>query len=459
MKISPLRVGLTLCLGLFFGALDAQPIQLIRSKKTTVGLGSGINILVGNVLVRQGEATVACDSLWWDTRSQRLSAHGQVVYRKGKEWSVQARSMNYDQVVAQFQGNVRAQQKEARIQTEVLTVFQGDGSARWNQPATLQLKDGSLTCRSGTLNSKTGRHKFDKSVIFKQKDSELRTESLEYDESSRWGYLPVPGTLTRDSTRITFNAGRWHAGNEEGFFWGNAAAEQPHFRAFGDTLGIHPEGWSASGKARVFRWQNGDSLALHARTLLVREERWLAGPDARFWTPDFQAASDSLIYHTSDSTLLFLRKNRPPVAFSGSYQIQSDTLFMVWRSQKSDSLYMGGNPLISGWNDSNQVDQMAGKRAFGFFNPSGLELVQLRRNAQAKYHTWDNDSYLGINTITGPILTLYFNNSELNQVRITGSTSGVLDPPNPEKPAELLPGYSDRRSERLSKMEAISGRK
>ncbi|MDP4859518.1 MAG: hypothetical protein NWQ77_04685, partial [Schleiferiaceae bacterium] len=88
----------------------AQPIQLVRSQKTTIGLASGINILVGQVTVRQGTATVSCDSLWWDTRSQRFTAHGQVVYRKGKGQTVRSRNLTYDQVLAYFTGNVRAEQ-------------------------------------------------------------------------------------------------------------------------------------------------------------------------------------------------------------------------------------------------------------------------------------------------------------------------------------------------------------
>ena len=159
---------------------------------------------------------------------------------------------------------------------------------------------------------------------------------------------------------------------------------------------IHSLPVQADGHPRdVHTWQNNDSLALRADRLDAQDNRWLAGPSAQFWTPDFQASADSMVYHQKDSTLLFLRQSKPPVAFSGPYQIQSDTLYMVWRSGRSDSLYMGGNPLISGWNDSNQVDQMAGKRAHGFFTSTGLEQVILRRNAQARYHTWDKSKYLG----------------------------------------------------------------
>jgi hypothetical protein len=166
-----------------------------------------------------------------------------------------------------------------------------------------------------------------------------------------------------------------------------------------------------------------------------------------------------MVYHRTDSNLVFLRKNRSPVAFSGAYQIQSDTLFMAWRANRSDSLYMGGNPLISGWNDSNQVDQMTGKKAHGFFQNTGLERVILRKNAQAYYHTWDNNSYLGINKITGPNLILSFDKSVLTGVEIDGNATGELSPTNAAKDPPLLPGYSDRRSECLSRTEAISGRK
>lgn len=439
--------------------LTAQPIQLVRSKKTTIGLASGINVLVGDVAVRQGGATISCDSLWWDTRSQRCTAHGHVVYRKGKSQIVRAQNLTYDQVLAYFTGNVRAEQDRTTIQTESLSVLVADGTARWSQGAKIKLTDGTLTCRMGVLNGKSGIHRFEKSVVLEQKDGTLRSEWLEYDERSQWASIRNFGELNRDSTRLTFTYGRWNASREEGLFWGQARAQQPHSLLWGDTLATRPGGWSSQGRAHMFYWQNNDSLALRADRLDAQDNRWLAGPRAQFWTPDFQASADSMVYHQKDSTLLFLRQSKPPVAFSGAYQIQSDTLYMVWRSGRSDSLYMGGNPLISGWNDSNQVDQMAGKRAHGFFKSTGLEQVILRRNAQARYHTWDNSKYLGINSITGPVLILDFKNSELDRVRVNGSTAGVLEPTNLQEPAEPLPGYLDRRAEKLSRTEAISGRK
>lgn len=444
----------------FWGlSTSAQPIQLVRSQKTTIGLASGINILVGQVTVRQGTATISCDSLWWDTRSQRFTAHGQVVYRKGKGQTVRSRNLTYDQVVAYFTGNVRAEQDRVLIQTESLSVLVADGTARWTQGAKIQLTDGSLTCRTGVLNGKSGVHRFEKSVVLLQKDAELRSDWVEYDDRSQWAWIRSAGELKRDSTHLTFAAGRWNSAQEEGLFWGPAVARQPHSTVSGDTLVIRQEGWSSRGRAHLFSWQRNDSLALRANRLDALDQQWLAGPRAQFWTPDFQASADSMVYHHQDSTLLFLRQSKPPVAFSGAYQIQSDTLYMVWRSGRSDSLYMGGNPLISGWNDSNQVDQMAGKRAHGFFTSSGLEQVILRRNAQARYHTWDNSKYLGINSITGPVLILDFKESALDRVRVNGSTSGVLEPSNPEDPAQPLPGYLDRRAEQLSRTDAISGRK
>jgi hypothetical protein len=282
---------------------------------------------------------------------------------------------------------------------------------------------------------------------------------VEYDDRSQWAWIRSAGELKRDSTQLTFAAGRWNSKQEEGLFWGPALARQPHSTLSGDTLMILEKGWSSRGRAHLFNWQRNDSLALRADRLDALDQLWLAGPRAQFWTPDFQASADSMVYQQKDSTLLFLRQSKPPVAFSGAYQIQSDTLYMVWRSGRSDSLYMGGNPLISGWNDSNQVDQMAGKRAHGFFTSSGLEQVILRRNAQARYHTWDKSKYLGINSITGPVLILDFIESALDRVRVNGSTSGVLEPSIPGDPAQPLPGYLDRRAEQLSRTEAISGRK
>jgi lipopolysaccharide export system protein LptA len=341
-------------------------------------------------MVRQGTATVSCDSLWWDTRSQRFTAHGQVVYRKGKGQTVRSRNLTYDQVLAYFTGNVRAEQDRMIIHTESLSVLVADGTARWTQGAKIQLTDGSLTCRTGVLDSKSGVHRFEKSVVLQQKDGELRSEWVEYDDRSQWAWIRSAGELKRDSTQLTFAAGRWNSKQEEGLFWGPALARQPHSILSGDTLMILEKGWSSRGRAHLFNWQRNDSLALRADRL-----------DA----------------------------------------------------------YMGGNPLISGWNDSNQVDQMAGKRAHGFFTSSGLEQVILRRNAQARYHTWDKSKYLGINSITGPVLILDFIESALDRVRVNGSTSGVLEPSIPGDPAQPLPGYLDRRAEQLSRTEAISGRK
>jgi lipopolysaccharide export system protein LptA len=441
--------------------LTAQPIQLVRSKKTTLGLASGIHVLVGNVVVKQGSATIACDSLWWNTRSQLVLAYGRVKYRRGSDMEVTSNQLRYDQVFADFSGDVRAKQGESRIRTEKLQVSIADGSARWTSGAEVALKEGTLTCKTGTLQSKTGVHRFEKSVVFQQKSALLRTENLEYQERTQLARMRGQSQLDRDSTRLVFGAGWWNASSEEGLFWDNPVATQPKSIIQGDTLALfsQTDQWSARGKAHFFTWQNQDSLALHAARLDAFSDRWKAGPQAQFWTPDLQASSDSMVYHRTDSNLVFLRKNRPPVAFSGAYQIQSDTLFMAWRANRSDSLYMGGNPLISGWNDSNQVDQMTGKKAHGFFQNTGLERVILRKNAQAYYHTWDNNSYLGINKITGPNLILSFDKSVLTGVEIDGNATGELSPTDAAKDPPLLPGYSDRRSECLSRTEAISGRK
>jgi lipopolysaccharide export system protein LptA len=232
---------------------------LVRSQKTTLGLASGINILVGQVTVRQGTATVSCDSVWWDTRSQRFTAHGQVVYRKGKGQTVRSRNLTYDQVLAYFTGNVRAEQDRTIIQTESLSVLVADGTARWTQGAKIQLTDGTLTCRTGVLNSKSGVHRFEKSVVLLQKDGELRSEWVEYDERTQWAWIRSAGELKRDSTQLTFSAGRWNSKQEEGLFWGSAVARQPHSTVSGDTLMIQEEGWSSRGRAHLFNWQRNDT--------------------------------------------------------------------------------------------------------------------------------------------------------------------------------------------------------
>lgn len=439
-----------------------QRAQLVRAKKTVIGLASGINRLVGNVVVREGKTVIQCDSAHWDTRANLFYAYGQVRLKQGKDIEVKSHQLQFDmgQGIAVFRGRVVAALQGSEVRTEGLTYNKTTNTAQFYTPSTISMKDVQLSCRSGTLNTATRTHSFQTDVRLVQEKDTLRCVTLLYNDKTKDALFTGPGSLRSDSTLVQFQGGRWNSKSRLSLFWGDAQAKQPTSLVTSDTLErvAKKDGWLAKGKVRWFSWGRGDSLVLMSDEMILLPEFASAVGSARLWSPTLQAAADSMRWDRTDSTLTFFRKKTPPVAFAAHQQMQADTLFLSWRNGHTDSVYMAGSPLVSSLNDNHQVDQMAGKWAYGKMNSQGMEELIIRGNATALYHAWDDQKYLGPNITKGPMLKLQFIDSKLHSVFMDGGTTGTLSPENSiDSPS--LPGYLDRRSECPSKTEAMFGRK
>src|SRR5690606_13293022 len=91
------------------------------------------------------------------------------------------------------------------------------------------------------------------------------------------------------------------------------------------------------------------SLFMHADTLFMffnaerKAEKMMAYYGVRFFRTNIQGVCDSLVYHTTDSTL---RLYHYPILWSDNNQLTADSMYIINQHGQLDSLIMHNNAFI-----------------------------------------------------------------------------------------------------------------
>jgi lipopolysaccharide export system protein LptA len=147
----------------------------------------------------------------------------------------------------------------------------------------------------------------------------------------------------------------------------------------------------------------------------------------RIFSDSLQAVSDSLFYSAKDSVFrLFIN----PIVWASQSQVTGDTIYLFTKNKKAERMYVFENSLAVNKSGDNMYNQVSGKTLNGYFKDGAIDYMRTKgAPAQSIYYAKDeNDAMVGVNTASGDIIDMRFENKELKKVVFINDVSGTMYP-------------------------------
>jgi len=142
---------------------------------------------------------------------------------------------------------------------------------------------------------------------------------------------------------------------------------------------------------------------------------------------EMSAVSDSLYYSEKDSIFkLYIN----PIMWMDSTQITGDSIYLYTKNKEIEKVDVFGNGFIVNLQDENIYNQIKGKFIQAFISNKKITRVEVDGNAESIYFIKDKEkeTYSGANKSTSALITVSFNDGEVNRIKLTGAPEAVFTP-------------------------------
>lgn len=477
-------LSLLACLTLVFSPnpLSAQS-ETGKSKKITIkqaekgyyAKGTGKNRLIGDVIFEHEGALMYCDSAWLFSKENRLKAFRKIKINQGDTLFLWGDFLEYNGNTrkALVTGDtVRLKDDDMTLITNRLDYDRNSDIAYYTTSGVIYNNENVLRSQLGYYNSASKFFNFKDSVVLTNPDYVMRSDTLDYNSQTRMAYFRGPTTIVSDSSYIYCENGKYNTIDDVAQFEKNALIydenkyltgdsiyyekHQEYGEAYGNVV-IHDtiENYLITGGYGEYRGttdstfvtieplysvvdDEGDTLHVHGDTLFsVARYDSLDGKKQRlvkifygvqFFRADMQGKCDSLTYFTADSTF---RMYNNPVIWNDSTQITGDTIYMLMKNDKPDTLKVFQNAFMISEIDAEKHNQVSGKRMNGKFRDGKLHKVFVNGNGQTIYYPKEEDGdFLGMNRSVCANIIIQFKESEVNRIIFLKKPEGKLHPMN-----------------------------
>lgn len=467
--------------------VDTNKVQILGSERLTllkVDDTTTLQILAGNVKLKQGNAYFFCDSCVLNNTGNIFEAWNNVRLKDSDSVNVYARHLLYriDKKLANLDGGVRLTDGKATLTTPDLEYDMNTDIGIYKKGGRVVNKKTILTSEEGYYYASLKDIYFKNNVILKDPAYQIKTDSLLYNTGTQTNRF-IAKTFIKDSSGRTIET-------KEGFYnTVNGKAEfgkRPVIKdgattvigdrvAFNDSLGTSQaagnvivtdtaqgttllagemfrdnkkERMLATGKPLMIIKQENDSIYLAADTIYSARHadkdstlRYIeAFHHVRIFSDSLQGVSDSLYYSYKDSTFRLLTD---PVLWSNGNQITGDTIWLHTKNKKADRLKVFENSMMVSQVEPGVYNQIASVRMDGYFTAGSLDSVRALGYAACIYFLQDEDSaYTGINESKSDIIDIYILEKALDKVVFRSAVTGTIWPIQQKNPSEMrLPNF------------------
>ncbi len=275
-------------------------------------------------------------------------------------------------------------------------------------PTTIVSEQNTIFCRNGWYDTRNDIARFSHDAFFTNKEQSMTGDSVYYDRNSGYGRA-VNNVLIRDSIENVIITG--------------------HFGEHFEELGLSV----VTREAMLTMIADNDSLFLHADTLksVVDEEtdkrKVFAYHRARFYRTDLQGLSDSIVYHTSDSTIYMYHN---PVLWSEMYQLTANHVEVKTTEDEVKWVNLHDAAFIVSEQENMGFNQMKGRMMTGHFRDNALWRVDVDGNGETVFFIREEDGKLvGINKAISSNIIIFVDGTEVTGIQFVRQPEATLFPP------------------------------
>ena len=423
-------------------------------------------VLNGDICFRHDSSYMYCDSAYFYEKTNSLEAFSNVRMEQGDTLFVYGSYLFYDgnSQTAYLRDNVRMENGQVTLFTDSLNYERLANIGYYFDGGLIVDSLNQLSSFYGQYSPSTKLAVFNDSVRLENEQFTLYSDTLHYTTNSKIATILGPSVIESDSGTIYSSKG-WYdtihntstlldrsqvvSGNriltgdsiaynrEIGFgeAFGNMSLQDTaqHMMLEGQ-YGFYNEKTQysfATDSARFLEFSQGDTLYLHADTLMMtvvdstaREVKAYYG--VRFYRKDLQGVCDSMQFTTKDS-VLYMYDN--PIVWNEQYQIYGDTILVFMNDSSIELAHVKEFAFAVQQVDTAAFNQLKGKDLKAFFNGKTVRQIDVSGNAESIFFPLEKDgSMVGMNSTQSGFLTIWLKDNNLDKLKIWPSPMGKMIP-------------------------------
>ena len=447
---------------------DDQEIEIIQADalKFSDRNDTKSYLLTGNVILKQADTRLFCDSAYLYTKSNSAAAYGKVHINQGDTVHVYSDSALYNgnEKITTMYSNVRLVDREMNLTTDYLVYNTEQRFGIYSNGGTLKSNEAVLTSKTGYYYAGSQVAFFKDSVRLNHPQYKLEADTLEYNTETETAWFHGPTTIYNDESTVFCNDGYYETISGIAVFNVEAKMDNPPQLLKADSIYYNRETGIGKAYGNIYFEDTAQHILQYGEFALYDEvnniitspERSVAGyvldddtlfitgdtitiirdslerntmtvyPNVKLFKSDFQGVCDSLFYSDVDS-MIQLYYN--PVLWSDETQFTGDTILLQLKNSNLDKMYFLSNAFIVNMQDSLIYNQVKGRDITGVFKDGDLSKVEVRGNGESIYYGKDdNDRYLGANKALCSDIDMYIKEKQFSKISFMGMPEATFYP-------------------------------
>ncbi len=459
-----------LCLfPLLLEAQNKSIITIEKSREGTYEEANGVKMrkLIGDVILRQNDVQLFCDSAYLYILENKATAFGRVRILQPGKMDATAGYLEYDGNTKEtyLKGNVVVTDGEMILKTDILFYNTASKIAYYNSPAVITNAEAVLKSKQGRYDSNLKKLFFRKNVTIDHPDFQLKGDTLHYQTVTKKADFFGP-TFIYSNRSTTYTEGGWFkTQTRESFLTKNGQVvidSHQFIRAdtiyFNDSLqrgyckigvqiidtlekteirGGYTRFDRKKGTSVVYdfplmmNFSDPDTLYLTADTIYQNRIGDTSNVLLAHFQPvikksDLLLLCDSLSYVESDSVFKFFRD---PVIWSDAFQITAIFMELFTRGSDFDRLEMYKDGFMVKEEDSVRFSQIKGKDMTAWFENRQMSQIDVKGNGESIYYVERADgSLMGANKIESTDITILMEDNRPVDIRFYIAPVAILYP-------------------------------
>lgn len=427
-------------------------------------------VVTGNVVFRHDSVYMYCDSAYYYDKLGSFEAFSNVKMNQGDTLFLYGDRLYYDgnTQIAEVRNNVRMENRNTTLLTDSLNYDRLYNLGYFFDGGTLMDEQNVLTSEWGEYNPSTKQSVFNYNVKLVNPQFTLTSDTLEYNTQSKVAEIVGSSDILSDNNHIYSEQGTYNTATGKAALYQRSIITNDAKQLTGDTLfydrntgvgeafshmemrdtinknmmtgeyGYYNEKTKyafATNKAVAIDYSQGDSLFLHADTLMMetfhldtdsmhREMR--AFHKVRFYRTDMQGVADSLVFATKDSCLTLYKD---PILWNQNQQLVGEKVCIYFNDSTIERAHIINQALSVEQIDSTKYNQVSGKEMKSYFRNKQMYKTEVIGSVRVVYYPMDADSTLiGMNVSETSKLDVYLENQKLEKMVMSPKSSGTLYP-------------------------------
>jgi lipopolysaccharide export system protein LptA len=446
-----------------------------------------LNLLIGNVIMKQNNTMLYCDSAIQDMGINQVEAFGNIHINDADSVHTYAQYLKYlgNTKTAELKTKVKLTDGKGILTTEALVYDVNNRTGTYMNWGKVVNGSSVLTSKEGIYDASTRDVVFRKTVNLIDPDYKLSTDTLLYNVNTEMARFVSPTLINDGKSSIRTRSGFYDLKMDIAHFEQRPEIKDSTQTVIADTIDYDKRTGAGIARGNVYYSDSSQGVILNAgasdfnsdsktvvafkrplMTLVQKQDSifvssdtlysayytkdssgkktnadtlryFKAYHDVKMFSDSLQGKCDSLFYSGADSIFRFFRE---PVMWTGGSQISGDTIFLHTKNRKPDQVVVNENAFSINVTREGFFNQLKGISMRGQFIDGEIDLLSTKGNSESVYYLVDEDTaYIGMNYAVADAINMKFTKRELKRVTWISGVTGTTYPFNqiPEEKKQL----------------------